>query len=83
MEEPAQPTNSESIKRAVRAALEEASSLNVNFIAFPGMGTGVGKVSKKKAAMVMVGAIKDFLSDYSKFEKIFLVAIAFKCLRLG
>ncbi len=73
MEEPAQPTNLDSIKKATLAALKMASELEISSIAFPGMGTGVGGVPKKEASVAMLKVIKDFLGS-SPFKKIVLVA---------
>lgn len=73
MKEPAQPSNIVSIKMATLAALKKASELKVSSIAFPGMGTGVGGVSKAKAALAMTKTMKDFL-DQSTIKKILLIA---------
>jgi len=76
MEEPAQPTNLESIAKATSAALKKASDLDISSIAFPGMGTGVGKVPRNDAALIMLKAIKKFINSEkgSRLKKIFLVA---------
>lgn len=74
MEEPAQLTNLESIKKATLAALRRASKLNISSVAFPGMGTGVGGVSKKEASLIMIETIKNFLDHDTKIKKIVLVA---------
>ncbi|SHK50354.1 ADP-ribose-binding protein [Thermocrinis minervae] len=60
MEEPAMETTPEKVRLAVRAALELADSLNYTSIAFPGMGTGVGRLPHKVAAQVMLDEIKSF-----------------------
>ncbi len=78
MEEPAQPTNLESIKKATLAALKRASKLNVSSVAFPGMGTGVGGVSKKEASSIMIETMKNFLDHDTKIKKIVLVAYSDK-----
>lgn len=78
MEEPAQPTNLESIEKATLAALKRASKLNISSVAFPGMGTGVGGVSKKEASSIMIETIKNFLDHDTKIKKIVLVAYSDK-----
>jgi len=73
MEEPAQPSNIISVKKATIAALKKASELKISSIAFPGMGTGVGGVPKTKAAQAMIKTIKDFL-DQSTIKEVILIA---------
>ncbi|MEK6964057.1 MAG: macro domain-containing protein [Nanoarchaeota archaeon] len=64
MEEPAEKTNVVNIQQAVQAALELADQSEFTKIAFPGMGTGVGGVSKKEAAQTMVKTIKAFPAHF-------------------
>ncbi len=66
MEEPAEKTNAVNIQQAVQAALELADQSGFAKIAFPGMGTGVGGVSKKEAAKTMVQTIKAFPAHFLK-----------------
>ena len=60
MEKPVEKIKAENVKKAVRAALELASKLNVRKIAFPGMGTGVGCVGFDEAANAMIFEMKKF-----------------------
>ena len=60
MEKPTQRTTAEKVKQAVAAALRTADSLGVRTLAFPGMGTGVGKVPPNEAAKAMVSVIRSF-----------------------
>ncbi len=60
MEEPAMRTTEEKVRKAVRAALGLADDLCFKVIAFPGMGTGVGRVPKEVAAKAMVEEIRNF-----------------------
>ncbi|MDI9623420.1 MAG: macro domain-containing protein [Methanothermobacter sp.] len=71
MEEPAQPSNIRAIKKATLAALKKASELKISSIAFPGMGTGVGRVPKDKAAQAMIEAVKE---SPEEIEKILFIA---------
>lgn len=60
MEQPASLTNIVNIKEAVRAALVCADENNLQRIAIPGMGTGIGGVPKDKAAEAMIKVIVNF-----------------------
>lgn len=71
MEEPAMKTTEEKVRKATRAALKLADELCFKSVAFPGMGTGVGKVPKDIAARVMVEEIKNF--NPVCLEKVILV----------
>ena len=73
MVHPAELTNIENVKSATIAALRCADAHKLKNIAFPGMGTGVGGVSKRKAALSMVSVIRDFSSKI--LEKVYLVAL--------
>ncbi len=73
MEEPAMRTTEEKVRRAVRAALKLADELCFRSIAFPGMGTGVGRVPKDVAARAMVEEIKEFKARC--LEKVVLVDV--------
>jgi O-acetyl-ADP-ribose deacetylase len=73
MEQPAQRTNKEKVFRAATAAIELAKKKNIKSIAFPGMGTGVGKVKPDDAARAIVDAVRNF-SD-NKIESVYLVDI--------
>ena len=73
MEEPAMPSSEEKVRRAVKAALELADKECFKTIAFPGMGTGVGRVPKSVAAKVMVEEIRNF--EPKCLKKVILVDI--------
>jgi len=60
MEEPAMRSSEEKVRKAVRAALRVAEENRFRSVAFPGMGTGVGKVPKPVAARAMVEEIRRF-----------------------
>ncbi len=60
MEEPAMRTTEEKVRRAVRGALKLADELCFRSIAFPGMGTGVGRLPKNRAAKAMIEEIRSF-----------------------
>lgn len=79
MENPAERTNEEKIEKATSAALECSRKLGIKSLAFPGMGTGVGGVSKEKAACVMIDTIKRFLdTENSDLERIILVGFDYE-----
>jgi O-acetyl-ADP-ribose deacetylase (regulator of RNase III) len=71
MEQPAQLTDIGRVKEATQAALECADSNDLKVIAMPGMGTGVGRVPKDKAAQAIVSIIKMF-KPYS-LEEVILI----------
>ena len=73
MERPAMRIGVENVKKATQAALEEAENMGFEVIAMPGMGTGVGGVSKKDAAEAMVETILSFKAK--KLKKVILVDI--------
>ena len=60
MVNPAERTDVEAVQKATAAALEAADKVGLSSIAFPGMGTGVGRVPLDVAASTMVQAIKSF-----------------------
>ncbi len=71
MEEPAMESSEEKVRKAVRAALRIAEENRFSSIAFPGMGTGVGRVPKAVSARAMVEEIRGFTAVY--LEKVLLV----------
>ena len=70
MKRPAMRIGVENIMLATQAALRLAKKMGLNIIAIPGMGTGVGGVSHRKAAEAIVKIAKEFEDS---FETIFLV----------
>lgn len=71
MEKPAQKTNPEKVFRATTAALELARKKKLKSLAFPGMGTGTGKVNPEDAAKAIIDAIHNFADK--EIEIIYLV----------
>ena len=71
MEEPAMRTTEEKVRMAVRAALRIADDLCFRTVAFPGMGTGVGRVPKDRAARAMLEEIRNF--NPRCLEKVILI----------
>jgi O-acetyl-ADP-ribose deacetylase (regulator of RNase III) len=67
MAEPAELIGVENVRKATRAALAKAKALGVRSLAFPGMGTGVGGVSKSDAASAMVESILEFAPPYTVY----------------
>ena len=60
MKYPGSPTSNAIIKDAMRATLELAIRNGIKSIAFPGLGTGVGELSKEKVAVDMVDLAASF-----------------------
>lgn len=73
MRRPAERTNEENVRSATLAALECADNNGYESIAFPGMGTGVGRVPLDVAARTMVEEIRRF--NPKNLKKVYLVAI--------
>jgi O-acetyl-ADP-ribose deacetylase (regulator of RNase III) len=55
-------TDVETVARATRAALEDAESIGLKSIAFPALGTGVGRMPYDEAAEAMLGQTVKYLS---------------------
>jgi O-acetyl-ADP-ribose deacetylase (regulator of RNase III) len=70
MERPAMRIDVENVRLATKAALKLAEELQLQHIALPGMGTGVGGVLPREAAETMMNVAKNF---ENKFEKIILI----------
>ncbi len=70
MKRPAMRIGVENVRLATQAALRLAKEMGLSSIAIPGMGTGVGGVSHRKAAETIVKIAKEFEDS---FETIFLV----------
>ena len=60
MVNPTERTDAEAVRRATVAALEAADKAGLSTLAFPGMGTGVGRVPLDVAASTMAKAIRSF-----------------------
>jgi len=71
MEKPTQRTTIENVKRAVQAALSTADDLRLESLAFPGMGTGVGRVPRPEAALAIVSVLLSF--EAKSLKQVFLV----------
>ncbi|MBI4042956.1 MAG: macro domain-containing protein [Deltaproteobacteria bacterium] len=72
MAEPAQITSAEVVAQATEAALVCADRMKFFSLAFPAMGTGVGRVPIEKAAEAMVKIIVSFQA--SSLREVILVA---------
>ncbi len=74
MEKSAELITTKNVLLATTAALNCAKNLKVKSIAFPGMGTGVGGVPKKQAAIAMVSEINKFVKkNPDAFDAVFLI----------
>src|SRR3954471_6517573 len=60
MEQPAQTTTVDKVRKATLAALICADSYGVKILGMPGMGTGVGAVSPGAAADAMVETLRTY-----------------------
>ena len=66
-------TDEEKIRKATRNSLKRAEELGIKSIAFPAIGTGVGRFPLEKAAEVMIGETVDFLQQAQRPEKVVFV----------
>jgi len=66
MVRPAERTDAKTVHQATVAALAAAEKAGLSTVAFPGMGTGVGRVPLDVAATTMVKAIRSFESNSLK-----------------
>jgi len=73
MEQPAMRTTAAKVGEATRAALTCADSVGLRSLAFPGMGTGVGRISPDEAARVMVESARAF--EPKSLRRILFVAL--------
>ncbi len=62
-------TDSEKIRSATRSALELAESNEVDSIAFPALGTGVGGFPMSEAAKIMIDECSTFLRRSQRLER--------------
>ena len=74
MANPAELTNEKNVRLATFASLICADRKALSSLAFPGMGTGVGRVPKEVAARAMVDIISDFEAE--SLQKVLLIAIS-------
>jgi len=56
-------TDAEVIARATRAALADAENIGLKSIAFPALGTGVGRLPYETSARAMLTAVVDYLKS--------------------
>jgi len=66
MEQGSSPTTVEKVRLAAQAILDCAEENNLESVAIPGLGTGVGKVPKDQAAKIMVETIKAHKGNIKK-----------------
>ncbi len=71
MEKPAMKTDEDRVRKAVRSALQLADESGFESVAFPGMGTGVGRLPKDVCARVMAQEIRNFRAK--NLRKVLLV----------
>ncbi len=75
MERPAMRTTEDKVKKAVKAALHKAAQMNLECIAFPAMGAGVGGLSAEESMKAMLEALDDVLAeDLALPKKVVFVA---------
>ena len=59
------PATADSVREATTSALRVAHDEGITSLAFPALGTGVGGFSIDECAAVMVGAVREYLSQTS------------------
>jgi O-acetyl-ADP-ribose deacetylase (regulator of RNase III) len=73
MERPAMRTDEKNVRLSMKGALKCAEELGIRSLAFPGMGTGVGGLSIKKAARVMANEVKKRIDEHITLKQIVFV----------
>jgi len=68
-------TNSELILKSTASALAEAARLELDTVAFPALGTGVGGFGFPEAARAMLGAIQAHARDHEHPSEVRLVLL--------
>jgi O-acetyl-ADP-ribose deacetylase (regulator of RNase III) len=71
MEQPAQKTHVDKVRKATLAAVMCADSYGVKVLAIPGLGTGVGGVSKAASADAMVETLRNY--ETASVRKVILI----------
>jgi len=66
-------TDAAKIRRATRSSLEAADRLRVKSLAFPALGTGVGRFPVAEAARIMIGEVLDYTTAKTVLEKVVFV----------
>jgi len=66
-------TDEEKIRAATKNSLLRAEELSLKSIAFPALGTGVGRFPYSKAAEVMVQEVREYLAGESSLEEVVFV----------
>jgi len=74
---PGERTNARAVAQAVAASLALADKMGLKSLAFPGMGTGVGRVPVDEAAAAMINAVKFFLDQRARTSLKEIVFVAF------
>lgn len=65
-----QPPTAETIRNAVRSAMELAVQHEIESLAFPVLGTGVGGFPFDEAARIMVEEVREFTRDLDGMETV-------------
>ncbi|MDI9611397.1 MAG: macro domain-containing protein [Archaeoglobales archaeon] len=68
-------TNERKVRLAMIAALKKAEELNVESLAFPALGTGVGGLAKDLVAKIMVEELKKHIDHGTKLKRVVLIDI--------
>ncbi|MEM4156079.1 MAG: macro domain-containing protein [Archaeoglobaceae archaeon] len=68
-------TNEKKVRLAMIAALKKAEELNVESLAFPALGTGVGGLAKDLVAKIMVEELKKHIDHGTKLKRVVLIDI--------
>ena len=71
MSKPSEKTNVENVKKALISALHAAEEKQLESLAIPGMGTGVGKVPFEESAQAIISVLLGF--DAIHLKKVYLV----------
>lgn len=73
MTRPTVQINEKNVQQAMHAALKCAQNLKIDSIAFPGLGTGVGRLSMETAANIMMQELKKHLDKSTMLKEVTFV----------
>ncbi len=66
-------TDEEKIRAATKNSLLRAEELGLKSIAFPALGTGVGRIPYSKAARIMAEEVREDLAGETSLEEVVFV----------
>lgn len=63
-------TNAEKVRQATKNSLLRADELGIKSIAFPALGTGVGRFPRDECAKIMISEVRQFSAQKTGLERV-------------